>query len=120
VVSCLAGLSREALAARRELVALRETLFQACGGGGLRAAKKEVGPGGDLASFVAEMAARKAVFARLYGQHVGTSRVSTMLVTQLTEIVIENKRSVFDFLSREQLMGFIEAFQSETMVVKRV
>jgi len=110
VVSYLVGLSREALAAQRELVALRKTLFQACREVALAAAEQEVGPGGDLASFVAEKAARKAVFARLSDRHGGTSRVSTMLVTQLTENVIDNKRSFFDFLTREQLMGFIEAF----------
>jgi len=115
VVSCLAGLSREALAAQRELVALRETLFQACREVALRAAENAVGPGGDMASFAAEKAARKAVFARLSDQQGGTSRVSTMLVTQLTENVIENKRTVFDFLTREQLMCFIEALQSEAI-----
>jgi hypothetical protein len=104
-------LAAKSLARVWESKSMRQALLEACREVALRSAEKAVGPGGDMASFVAEKAARKAVFARLSDQRGGASRVSNMLVTQLTENVIENKRSVFELLTREQLLGFIEAFQ---------
>jgi len=119
VLPHLSGLSRESLAAQRELINLRETLFEACREVAISAAESAVGPGGDKSSVTAELAARKAVINCLHDPHGGKARASTVLVTNLAENVIENKRSAFAFLTREQLASFLEAFQPVPVGVER-
>jgi len=115
----LSGLTAQKLADARELAALRQRLFDACREIAVSAAEVAVGPAGNLSNFIATKASTQAVVERLFDGSGHRSRRSRALVTSLAEGIASGNASTLRILSKDQLEGFLQAFESGSRSLAR-